>query len=215
MQPSMKPQYLHPGSPSEPSGTCWFWKVLPVTAGSAHSADLPMQPAAPHLQIHPRFQVPHAVEQAQKAAAGDTVGVGRHEAPPTCDPTEHPGLVVVQQPRSSNQGHRAVDLKARAQSGSERDRRAAIGRRASGDYPLFPGGVQVPELHVAVSRRDEVAAVLRKRDGQNPAGDLVGGHDGAFLEGGVEGGLVVLCGFPVGSLKPKFHKFSHDSTVLV
>lgn len=53
----------------------------------------------------------------------------------------------------------------------------------AGAYPLISGGVQVPEFHVAVSCRDEVAAVLREGHRQNPAGHLVGGHDGAFLEG--------------------------------
>lgn len=50
-----------------------------------------------------------------------------------------------------------------------------------GWYPSFFGCVQVPELDVSVSRGDEVAVVLRERDGENSAGDFVGGDDRTFL----------------------------------
>lgn len=52
----------------------------------------------------------------------------------------------------------------------------------SGRYPSFFGGVQVPELDVAVSRGDEVAAVLGEGDGEHAARHFVGGDDGAFLK---------------------------------
>lgn len=52
----------------------------------------------------------------------------------------------------------------------------------SGRYPSFFGGVQVPELDVAVSRGDEVAAVLGEGDGEHAARHFVGGDDGTFLK---------------------------------
>lgn len=52
----------------------------------------------------------------------------------------------------------------------------------SGRYPSFFGGVQVPELDVAVSCGDEVAAVLGEGDGEHAARHFVGGDDGTFLK---------------------------------
>jgi len=54
-----------------------------------------------------------AVEKTQQAGAGDAVGVGGHEAPPTRHTTEHTVLMVIQQPRPTNQRHCAVHLGAR------------------------------------------------------------------------------------------------------
>ena len=56
------------------------------------------------------------------------------------------------------------------------------------DYPSFFGGVEVPELDVSVSCGDEVAVVLRERDGGHSAGHVVGGDDRTFLIKGKTGG---------------------------
>lgn len=48
-------------------------------------------------------------------------------------------------------------------------------------YPSFCGGVQVPELDMSVSCSDKVAVVLREGDGDDSAGDFVGGDDQTFL----------------------------------
>lgn len=61
-------------------------------------------------------------------------------------------------------------------------RAAAFADGMSGRYPSFFGGVQVPELDVAVSRGDEVAAVLGEGDGEHAARHFVGGDDGTFLQ---------------------------------
>ena len=53
--------------------------------------------------------------------------------------------------------------------------------RGHGCYPSLFGCIQVPELDVSVSCSDKVAVVLRERDGENSAGDFVGGDDGTFL----------------------------------
>lgn len=62
------------------------------------------------LEVDPGFQLPAAVEQTQQAGAGDAVGAARHAAPPTRHPAEHAVLVFTQQPRPTNQRHRAVHL---------------------------------------------------------------------------------------------------------
>jgi len=56
-----------------------------------------------------------------------------------------------------------------------------LAEQRSGGYPSLFGGVQVPELHVAVSCGDEVAVVLGEGDGEDSAGHLVGCDDGTFL----------------------------------
>lgn len=46
------------------------------------------------LQVDPGLQLSAAVEQTQQTGAGDAVGVGRHEAPPTRHPAEHTVFMV-------------------------------------------------------------------------------------------------------------------------
>lgn len=69
-------------------------------------------------------------------------------------------------------------LKQSLLQGAIAELRSAAARSAD---PLLFRGVQVPELDVSVSCCDEVAAVLGEGDGEDGAGHLVGGDDGAFL----------------------------------
>lgn len=66
-----------------------------------------------NLEVDPGLQLSVAVEKAQQSRSGDAVGAASHNATPTGNPAEKTVLMFTEQPRATNQRHRAVHLDER------------------------------------------------------------------------------------------------------
>lgn len=75
---------------------------------------------ATDLEADPGLQLPVGVEEAQQSQSGDAVGAASHDTAAARHPTENAVLVIAQQPRATNQRHRAVDLEGRRNQEAER-----------------------------------------------------------------------------------------------
>lgn len=66
--------------------------------------------AVTDLEADPGLQLPVGVEEAQQSQSGDAVGAASHAAAAARHPAEDAVLVIAEQPRATNQRHRAVHL---------------------------------------------------------------------------------------------------------